>query len=133
METVKFKHKCIIIKIDESTIKERGSVYEAVRCAWSLNTERAKKADYVLAVPTQKQNSMLYPAGVICGVFKAEFWYENNKSEVQQYGGIVRPGHYGFVGSEADNTIKTDYLGKLIPANMQGKKGGSTPVRYTYE
>lgn len=41
--------KCLIIKVNQQTVSDKGTIYEAVRSAWRLSLDRAKKAEYVLA------------------------------------------------------------------------------------
>jgi len=57
---IAFSEKCIIIKIKN----QHPSIYERVRRCWNNNIERAKQADYVLAVID----------GIVVGVFKPTEW-----------------------------------------------------------
>ena len=43
-------HRLMFIKTKPETVKDKGSPYEAVRCCWPVNPDRANRADYVLAI-----------------------------------------------------------------------------------
>lgn len=98
--------KCVIIKIFKKTVKERGSVYEAVRWRWPNKRERANEADYVLAVE--------YESKQVIGVYKPTLWYKTTKENNSKYGGGIDYNRIAFIGDEADDEIKKKYLGKRI-------------------
>ncbi len=102
------QHKALIIKINHTAL-EADSIYDAVRKSWRLNVERAKEAEYVLAVSK----------GLVIGVFEPKDW--------EKY----PDGRWGFVGIEAPDDIKKLYMRTRIPANMR-KKGMAAPVLYAY-
>ncbi len=119
------EHKLLLVYITDTTIDERGSVYEAARWAWRLSPERAKKADYVLA---QK-------GGIVVGVFIAEQWIRFTREAWEAAGEdfpapYEEPERYGFVGAEASADIQEIYLNKRVPDKLAG---GQNPVRYSYE
>ena len=95
-------------EIKWSTVEEKGSVYEAVRCAWKVSLARAKRAEYVLAIVN----------GICKGVFAPDGWHETSE-----------PDRYEFEGQKASGEISKMYLGKRIPDRMR-KKGMAAPVLY---
>ena len=101
-------HKIMVIKIKWSTVEEKGSVYEAVRCAWKVSLARAIRAEYVLAIVN----------GICKGVFAPDGWHETSE-----------PDRYEFEGQKASREISKMYLGKRIPDRMR-KKGMAAPVLY---
>lgn len=115
----KNNHKLIMININKS-ISEKD-IYNAVRFAWKANIDRARKADYVLAVAQ----------GVIEGVFVANEWMEATIENFSAFN-TDSVGRIGFYGEEAPQEIKNLYLKKLIPKGYR-KRGASNPIRYTYE
>ena len=88
---------------------ERGSLYEAVRWAWRVNTARAAEADWVVAVVR----------GVARGVFEVHGWQRSSRN----------PRRYEFDGVEVDNDIARRYVGKLIPEEFR-RRGMASPVLY---
>lgn len=117
-ETAKMNHKLILINVNRS-VNER-SVYDAVRFAWRIDVNRAKKAEYVLAVEK----------GIIVGVFKPNEWKSatlNNFPEFTWH----NEKRYGFTGEEADDKIQKEYLHKRIPENYR-KRGAAYPVKYSF-
>jgi hypothetical protein len=99
--------KCVIIKIFNETIQERGSIYEAVRWYWRNNLERAECADYVLAVEIESKR--------VIGIYKPTLWYCTTRENASKYGGGIDDNRIAFVGEEADDNIKKKYLDKMIP------------------
>lgn len=103
-------HKLLYVTTKETTLGERGSLYEAARKYWSLNPERAREADYVIAV-----------IGNVCrGVFRPEKWTPC----VGEW-----EGRWQFEGHEVSGEVGKRYVGKLVP---EDKRGGQNPVRYGY-
>ena len=98
-------HKLLIIKTSLPVVTGQGSVYEAVRKSWRINTGRAEQADYVLGVVDN----------VCRDVFIAEKWTE------------ISDGRYGFEGRGADDEIQRLYRDKRIPQDYQG---GQIRIRY---
>lgn len=103
-------HKLLYVKTKKDTLRERGGLYEAARKYWSLNPERAREADYVIAVIED----------VCRGVFKPEKW------ERCVFEGKVR---WQFEGRDVSGEAGKRYVGRLIP---EDKRGGQNPVRYGY-
>lgn len=118
-EEAVFKHKAILISINRSAT-ERESIYEAVRYAWRLNPNKARRAEIVLAVLQ----------GLIVGVFIADNWYEAKSA---YFPGTLtdRPGRWGFVGGEASKELADQYLRRRVPDSMR-KPGAANPIKYTF-
>jgi uncharacterized protein len=110
-----FHHKLILININKSY--ENRDLYDAVRFAWKISIDKAKEADYVLAVRK----------GQIEGVYKAEEWLEATTDNFPISSDIK--GRFGFRGHEACDDVKKLYIGKRIPQD-QRKRGSANPIRY---
>lgn len=110
-EITEFTDKCLIIKIRQATIDEKGSVYEAVRRAWVLNKKHADEADYILAVSE----------GFVEGVFVTEGGWKNCDNSDRYY----------FTGHKAPKEIQDKYFHKRIPKKYK-EKGAASPIRYTF-
>lgn len=117
-EEAKFEHKVMMITINKS-ISER-SIYDATKFAWKIDKNRAVKADYILSV---KQ-------GIIVGVFKASEWKEATEKNFPEFH-VDISGRFGFIGVEADESVKKKYLMKRIPNSFR-KKGASNPIKYSF-
>ncbi len=113
---VTFKHRTLAININ-LTVTEK-SVYDAVRYAWKVDPDRARKADYVLAVNK----------GLIVGVFVAVKWMMATPAN---FPGTSEPreGRWGFEGREAPDDIQKIYLRHRLPDEMR-KRGAANPVKY---
>ena len=119
-EEVSFEHKIIMFTITQKYIdKHSGDIYETVRCAWRLNVEKAKQAEYILALAK----------GEVIGVYEPEEWLPATKENFPLRHSILhkdRTGRLGFIGDEAPQDIKKIYLGlKVIK-----KKGDCSVVHY---
>lgn len=101
--------KYCIIKITAESIRNRGSVYEAVRKHWRVNLNRIKNIKYVLASCN----------GVIVDVFEAERWYA--VPDV--------PDRCMFDGKQASDEIRNLFINKRLPKHYM-KKGMASPVLY---
>lgn len=94
--------------------------YEAVRCAWKVSVERAKRYHLVLA----------HVRGLVVGAFRpTQPWIPATKADFPEQLDQDIPGKYGFVGKEAEDEVWNLYVRKRVPARFQ-KKGAITPVRY---
>lgn len=102
--------KYMIIKIKQSIIDERGSVYEAVRRAWKVSSKKINKYSYVLAVKK----------GIVEEVYCPTKWERNQE----------RPDRYEFVGEIAPAEIQEIFKGKRIP-DKYIQRGMSNPVLYS--
>lgn len=98
-------HKLLVIKIKQETVEGQGTVYEAVRKSWRINTERAEQVDYVLAIIN----------GLCHSVFIAEKWLD------------FPDGRHGFEGHEAPPEIQDLYRDHRLPQNTRGSQN---PISY---
>lgn len=97
------------------------SVYEATRYAWKINRTKAEEAEVVLA--TVK--------GMIVGAFIADNWLPATpKNFAGRADGEGEPDRLGFVGHEAPDVIKRDYVGKRVPEEYR-RPGAANPIRYS--
>jgi hypothetical protein len=103
--------KCLIIKIRQSTVSERGSVYEAVRWAWKLG-KKHDEVQYVLAVIN----------GVVKGIYKHPEWYRNKELGRWEF-------HAGKEPVEKEVTAR--YLDHQIPEEYR-KPSMANPCLYTW-
>jgi hypothetical protein len=116
-EAAVFKHKVMLISINRSI--EETTIYEATRLAWKLNPKKANQADVVLSTRQ----------GLIVGAFKADKWLPvtpENFPDREEF-----PGRYGFYGVEADDEIKSLYVGKRVPDEYR-KRGAANPIKYSW-
>ena len=111
------KHKLLHISIN-NTVNDKET-YDAVRFAWRIDPEKAKKADYVLALNR----------GIIVGVFKVESWKKATINNFPEFGKNVKK-RWGFIGVEAEKEIQDLYLHKRIPNNLILKQN---PIRYSWK
>ncbi|GHU71978.1 hypothetical protein FACS189450_08920 [Spirochaetia bacterium] len=111
--------RCVIIKIHHETILERGSVYEAVRWSWRALLDKARYADYVLAIVQ----------GTVLGVFKPTHWYRATAENARKYGGGVNESRISFIGEEANDIVKNLYINKEVPDKFLPSQN---PIQYTY-
>ncbi len=117
-EEAVFKHKVLIITINKTAF-DRG-VYNATRYAWKISKTKIREVEYVLAVIQ----------GMIVGVYKPEKWLDatiENFPEFQQN----RTGRIGFIGVEAEDSIKHFYLNKRVPETYR-KRGAANPIKYSF-
>jgi len=114
--------KVLVIKIKRSR-DDDVSVYEAVRKAWKISVSRARKADLIFAVTDD----------LVRGVFVADEWLP---ATTKNFPALLEdiPGRYGFNGREATPESTKKYLGKRLPAILQGKgkRGMASPILYNY-
>ena len=117
-EEAVFKHKVLMITINK-TASER-SLYDATRYAWKISKTKAAQVEYVLAAVQ----------GLIVGVFKPFEWKEADVENFPEFG-INRPGRIGFVGAEAEDSIREQYLRKRVPDRFR-KRGAANPIKYGF-
>jgi len=101
------------------TVTERN-IYDATRFCWKLSSSKLKAVEYVLAV-TQ---------GIIIGVFEPLEWKRATIENFPEFNDDV-PSRYGFVGKEADESIKELYLRKRVPP-IYRKRGAANPIKYNF-
>jgi len=117
---VDFQHDVILINVNKSS--EDQDLLDAVRYAWRISPDKARKFDYVLAVRR----------GLIIGAFKAKEWLPATKENFPGFnreGYGSREGRYGFHGDEAPENVKLLYLHKRVPDGYR-KRGAANPIRY---
>ncbi len=103
--------KYIIIKINERVLQERDNdIYETVRSAWKVNLKKVKDYKYCFAVLN----------GVVRNVYTIEEWNPDHRG---------RDGRYEFIGKEASDEIRKQFVNKRLPENYR-KKGMASPVLY---
>jgi hypothetical protein len=117
-EEADFRHKVMLISVNRSGLDQ--TLYEATRYAWKVDPEKANKAELIL--PTMH--------GLIKGAFTKVKWLEATAKNFP--GRETRPGRFGFVGKEASNEDKKNYVGKRVPDRYR-KPGSSNPIRYTWK
>lgn len=116
-EPAEFRHRALLISVNRSAVE--NSLYEATRCAWKLNIERARQAEVVLATVQ----------GEIVGAFIPQQWLEAVAENFPMRG--TAPGRFGFVGVEAPDAVKALYVGKRVPDEYR-KPGAANPIKYTW-
>jgi hypothetical protein len=103
-----FPDKCLLIKIRQSTVDERGSVYEAVRSAWRLGKDK-EQVKYVLAVVN----------GLVRAVYKNLEWTP-----------YLDSGKWQFTGVEVNGKERNPYINHRVP---ELRKGAMAPVLYSWK
>jgi len=114
-----FKHKVLLININQSALDSKQKLYNATRYAWRLSPERAKKAEYVLSVVK----------GMIVSVFTVDEWLPATEENFPLFEEIK--GRHGFIGKVAPSAISSLYMRKRIPDEYR-KRGSSNPIKYSY-
>jgi len=99
----------VIVKTKFKTVEDRGgSLYEASRKAWSLDINRVKNIQYVLATID----------GIVREVYKVDYWYcstENGKVE--------------FAGKVAEDAVRRRFVLKRLPG-VYRKQGNASSSLY---
>ena len=117
-EEAVFQHKVLMITINRTHLER--SIYDATRFAWKLSASKTKQIEYVLAAVQ----------GIVVGVFVPYMWKKATVSNFPEFN-LERPLRYGFVGAEADESIKEMYLRKRIPSKYR-QRGAANPIRYSF-
>ena len=99
------------------TFQAGCDVYEAVRYAWRLDVERARRHDLVLA----------HAEGIVRGAYRPAEWMEATSENFP--GRAPVPGRWGFRGAEAEPDVWDDYVDKSLPESCRAQ-GAANPVRY---
>jgi len=119
-ETFEPRHPLLLISIGHSYRDEGKSVYDAVRYAWVLNPDKARRAEFVLA----------HVQGLVKGVFRPARWMEATRLNFPDpVFANPEPSRWGFEGCEADEVIQKQYKGKRVPDKYRAR-GAANPVRY---
>jgi hypothetical protein len=117
-EEAVFNHKCLMITINR-TASGRG-IYSATRYAWKISKTKVKEVEYVLSVIQ----------GMIVGVFKPQQWLDATQENFPEFS-YVGDGRIGFIGVEAEESIKQLYLRKRVPEKYR-KRGAANPIKYSF-
>jgi hypothetical protein len=116
-EPAVFRHRALLISVNRSATKR--TLYDATRYAWKISRSKAAQAEVVLA--TQQ--------GLIVGAFIAERWLDATPENFPGRDGA--PGRLGFIGREAPEQLRRQYIGKRVPDEYR-KRGAANPVKYTW-
>jgi hypothetical protein len=116
-EPAVFQHRALLISVNRSATE--SSLYEAVRYAWKLSKSKAEEAEVILA--TQQ--------GLIVGAFVADKWLPATAANFPGREDVL--GRIGFVGKDAPEAIRKQYVLKRVPEKYR-KRGAANPVRYTW-
>lgn len=114
------QHKLVLININRFETSGREALYQQVRFAWRLSSQRAEQADYVLAVVR----------GIVVGAFEADFWKTATKDNFPDIPSDA-PKRYAFSGRPASKDIWELYCGergKRIA--IAGLRHVQNPIRY---
>ena len=111
------KEPLILIAIGATHYQQRG-VYDAVRCAWKINVNKARQHRLVLA----------RLRGLVVGAYRPSKWLP---ATIDNFPGIEGHRHacdrWGFMGKEAEDVVLQQYVRKRVPERYLG---GSNPVRF---
>jgi hypothetical protein len=118
-EEAQIIHKVLMITINRTALEYEYLI--ATRAAWKLSINRAKRAEYILAVEN----------GLIVDVFKPAEWRVALLKDFPEIG-EDRPDRIGFNGERAENDIYNHYKNKRVPEKYR-KKGAANPVRYSFK
>jgi uncharacterized protein len=113
-----FQHRAILINVNRTATEV--SLYEATRFAWKISPSKAGRSEIVCSVRF----------GIIVAVFIVKNWLPATSENFP--GREPMPGRFGFVGTEANDTIRKMYIGKRLPDEFR-KKGAANPIKYTYQ
>ncbi len=116
-EPADFQHRAILINVNRSAFET--SLYEATRYAWKIDPKKASRAEIICAVRQ----------GLIVGVFTAKNWLPATSTNFS--GREPVPGRWGFVGTDAPESIRKLYVHKRLPDEFR-KQGAANPIKYTY-
>lgn len=102
--------KILAISINQTYFSTHRNVYQAVRSCWYINLQRARRADYVVAVFQ----------GVIVGVYEHVIWSPVTK---------MSPVRHEFTATPVTNQV---VLNRLLYKKWTLGFGSGCPIRYTY-
>lgn len=114
--------KLIVIRINQ--LYHYGmsdlELYDATRCCWKLNKERAKNAEYIFSV----YDSM------VLEVYKITAWLPAHSTMKAKPDFVLEKdiNRLEFVGIKADEDIRKKYVGKMLDGIFF--KGNQNPIKY---
>lgn len=112
------KEPLILISIAKSYEEEPRDIYDAVRYAWRIKVERARRFKLVLA----------HRRGLVVGAFRPTKWLEATRANFPRLEKDL-PGRWGFKGEAVEQAIENLYIGMRVPDKYR-KKGAANPVRF---
>ena len=117
-EPFEVKERLILISIGKTY--DTFGAYEAVRCAWRIDVNKAGQHLLVLA----------HVQGLVVGAFRPKEWLEATLKNFPA-GSLAgdTPGRWGFIGDPAEPVDWNQYVGKRVPDEYR-PKGAASPVRY---
>ena len=98
---------------------QRDNVYDAVRCAWKLNVNRARNYRLVLA----------NLRGMIVGAYRPTEWRIATQENFPGLEERDLNDRWGFVGEPAEPEVWDYYVRKRVPERYR-RRGSRAPVRY---
>lgn len=128
MQTTEIEEKAILIRINKTFQKsmDRQALYDYTRGRWKVNTDRAKNAEYAIAVFK----------GIVQEVYEIEDWHKagttdssrkiNDKPELNSTKSLS--GRYEFTGKPAPKEIREKYILKSVKHYFV--RGNSNPINY---
>ena len=120
MEVFEVREPLLFIFIGPSLDEGRvgGDVYEAVRWAWKINVQRARRYKLVLARDRTE----------VLGAYRPEEWLA---ATPDNFPGMktVEHGRWGFIGKRAEPEVWDYYVGKQVPDIYIGNR---SPFRYCH-
>ena len=108
----------LLISIGRTYYQRRG-VYDAVRCAWKIDTKRAGQR-LVLAVLR----------GLVVGAYRPSQWIPDtleNFPDMEDH--TYAPDRWGFVGNDAEDVVWQQYVRKRVP-EIYRPRGARNPIQY---
>jgi len=117
-EPFQAREPLILITITWSFEEEGKSIYDAVRCCWRIDVNRAKKYRLVLG----------HRRGLVIGAFRPKKWLPGTKAHFPR-SDKDRPERWGFVGESAEKEIEELYVNKRVPDKYR-VKGAANPIRF---
>lgn len=128
MQTTEIEEKAILIRINKTFQKsmDRQALYDYTRGRWKVNTDRAKNAEYAIAVFK----------GIVQEVYEIEDWHKagttdssrkiNDKPELNSTKSLI--GRYEFTGKLAPKEIRKKYIHRSVKHYFV--RGNSNPINY---
>lgn len=110
----------ILISIGKTYEDPSMSIYDAVRCCWRIDPNKARRYKLILA----------HRRGLVVGVFRptGEWIPATMENFVGKLDKDIQ-GRYGFVGVEAEPEVVALYSQKRVPDKYRAK-GAANPIRF---